>query len=115
MNKKLHIKKGDLVKVLAGNSKNKTGRVLEVLVDEDMAIVEGVNMITKAIKPDANNAQGGHSKKEGKIHISNLNVICPDTKKATRVGRRLSDTASKDGKIRLVRYSKKSETKKEIL
>lgn len=99
---KLHIKKGDTVVVLAGEDKGKTGRVLEVFVDKQRAIVEGINIITKHAKPSAKNPQGGIEKKEAPIHISNLNVVDPKTGKATRIGRRLNESG------KLVRYSKKS-------
>jgi large subunit ribosomal protein L24 len=100
---KLHIKKGDNVIVLAGNSKSdKPRRVLEVLPDKKRAIVEGVNMVSKATKPNAKSPNGGIVKKESSIHISNLNVVDPKSGKATRIGRKLND----EGK--LVRYSKKS-------
>lgn len=99
---KLHIKKGDTVMVLAGEDKGRTGRVLQVLVDKNKAIVEGLNMISKHVKPNAANPQGGVEKKEAPIHISNLNVVDPKSGKATRIGRRLNS----EGK--LVRYSKKS-------
>ena len=84
-----------------GVDKGKTGRVLDMLVKEKRAIVEGVNMISKHTKPNAQHPQGGVVKKEASIHISNLNVLDPKTGKPTRIGRRLSD-----GK--LVRYAKKS-------
>ena len=71
---KLHIKKGDTVYVNAGASKGQTGRVLEVIVDKQRAIVEGVNMVSKSTKPNAKNPQGGIVKQEAPIHISNLNV-----------------------------------------
>ena len=96
---KLHIKKGDIVYVNAGASRGKTGRVLEVLVEEQRAIVEGVNMVSKSTKPNAKNPQGGIVKKEAPIHISNLNPV--EDGKPVRVGR-----VRKDGK--LVRVSKKS-------
>ncbi|MFC4665109.1 50S ribosomal protein L24 [Falsiporphyromonas endometrii] len=99
---KLHIKKGDTVMVLAGEDKGRKGRVLQVLVDKNKAIVEGLNMISKHVKPNAANPQGGVEKKEAPIHISNLNVVDPKSGKATRIGRRLNS----EGK--LVRYSKKS-------
>ena len=99
---KLHIKKGDTVMVLAGTSKGKTGTVLRVLVKEQKAIVEGLNMVSKSQKPSAKNPQGGIVKQEAPIHISNLNVVDPKTGKATRIGRKLNA----DGK--LVRYAKKS-------
>ena len=99
---KLHIRKGDTVMVLAGNSKGQTGKVLQVLVKEQKAIVEGLNMVSKSQKPSAKFPQGGIIKKEAPIQISNLNVVDPKTGKATRVGRKLNA----EGK--LVRYAKKS-------
>lgn len=99
---KLHIKKGDIVFVNTGKSKGKTGRVMKVLIDKQRAIVEGLNLVSKASKPNAKNPQGGIEKKEAPIHISNLNVVDPKTGKPTRIGRKL------DEKGKLVRYSKKS-------
>ncbi|MDP4277047.1 MAG: 50S ribosomal protein L24 [Bacteroidota bacterium] len=99
---KLHIKKGDTVYVNTGEDKGKTGRVLEVLVDKQRAVVEGVSMVSKSTKPNAKSPQGGIIKKEASIHISNLNPIDPKSGKATRVGRKRNE----EGK--LVRISKKS-------
>ena len=99
---KLHIRKGDTVMVLAGNSKGQTGKVLRVLVKEQKAIVEGLNMVSKSQKPSAKFPQGGIVKQEAPIQISNLNVVDPKTGKATRIGRKLNE----EGK--LVRYAKKS-------
>lgn len=99
---KLHIKKGDTVKVIAGNSKGSTGKVLVVYPSENRAIVEGVNKVKKHTKPNPQNTQGGIIEKEASIHISNLMVV--DGKgNATRIGRRLDEKTNK-----LVRYSKKS-------
>ncbi len=98
---KLHVKKGDTVKVLSGNSKGTTGKIRKVEVSKLRAIVEGVNMITKHAKPNAKQPQGGMLKMEAPINISNLMVV--DSKGiATRTGRRINS----EGK--LVRYSKKS-------
>ncbi len=99
---KLHIKKGDIVIVNAGVSKGQEGKVLEVFPDKKRAVVEGVNMVSKHTKPNAENPQGGIIKKEAPIHISNLNVKDPSTGKATRIGRKLDDQG------KLVRFSKKS-------
>ena len=99
---KLHIKKGDIVFVNTGEDKGKTGRVLQVLVADQRAVVEGVKMVSKHTKPNAKNPQGGIEKKEAPIHISNLNVVDPKSGKATRIGRKLNAEGS------LVRYSKKS-------
>ena len=83
---KLHIKKGDNVYVLAGENKGQQGRVLEVQAAKQRAIVEGVNMVTKATKPSAKHPQGGLVKIEAPIHLSNLALIDPKSGKPTRVG-----------------------------
>ena len=102
MIKKLHIKKGDVVIVNSGEYKGQQGRVLELLRDKSRAIVEGVNMVSKHTKPNAQSPQGGITKQEAPIHISNLNLVDPSSGEATRIGRKLND------KNKLVRYAKKS-------
>ena len=102
MQRKFHIKKGDVVIINSGESKGQQGRVLEVLYSKERAIVEGVNMISKHTKPNAKSPQGGITKKEAPVHISNLNLIDPSSGKATRIGRKLNN------KNKLVRYAKKS-------
>ena len=87
---KLHIKKGDTVYVNTGKDKGKTGKVIKVFVEEQRAIVEGLNIVSKNQKPNAKNPQGGIIKMEAPIHISNLNVVDPKTGKPTRIGRRLN-------------------------
>ncbi len=99
---KLHIKKGDMVYVNAGNDKGKTGKVLEVIAKKNRAIVEGVNMVSKHTKPNSKYPQGGIIKREASVHISNLQVVDPVKGGPTRIGRRRNE----DGKI--VRYAKKS-------
>lgn len=108
MHPKLKIKKGDIVKVIAGDSKGQQGRVLRVMVTDRKAIVESINMISKHTKANAKNTKGGIVKKEAPVHISNL-MLVDSAGNVTRVGRRVDE---KNGK--LVRYSKKSE-KKETL
>ena len=100
--KKLHIKKGDTVYVNSGEDKGKTGKVLEVLVEKDRAIVEGVNMVSKSTKPSAKNPHGGIVKQEASIHVSNLSLIDPKSGKPTRIGRKINENGAK------VRYAKKS-------
>jgi len=99
---KLHIKKGDIVVVNTGVNKGQEGKVLQVFPDKNRAIVEGINMVSKHTKPNAESPQGGIIKKEAPIHISNVNVKDPSTGKATRIGRRLNENG------KLVRYAKKS-------
>lgn len=100
---KLHIKKGDNVKVIAGNSKGQEGKVIEVIISKSRALVEGVNMVSKHTKPNAASPQGGIIKKESSIHISNLMLVDPKSGDATRIGRKIDDKTRK-----LTRYSKKS-------
>ncbi len=102
MQKKLHIKKGDTVIVITGESKGQKGRILEVDREKNRALVEGVNMVSKHTKPNAKAPQGGIVKKEAPVHISNLMLVDPTSGKPTRIGRRLNDNS------KLVRYSKKS-------
>jgi len=102
MRKKLHIKKGDNVMVIAGNSRGQQGKVLLVDLDKSKAIVEGVNLVSKHTKPNAENPDGGIIKKEASIHMSNLKII-DGAGNATRVGRRLDEKTNK-----IVRYSKKT-------
>lgn len=98
---KLHVKKGDMVMVIAGDDKGKTGKILKVYPDKNRAIVEGVNVNKKHTKPNAKNTQGGIVEQEAPIHISNLMIM--EGKTPTRIGRRLNEKTGK-----LVRYSKKT-------
>ena len=100
MQKKLHIKVGDTVKVLAGESNGQEGTVLSVDRKKMRALVEGVNLVKKHNKPSATNPEGGIVEMESGIHVSNLMVVHKG--EASRIGRK----PNKDGK--LVRYSKKS-------
>ena len=99
---KLHIRKGDTVKVLSGDDKGKEGKVLEVDREKRRALVEGLNFMTKHTKPSAGKPEGGITKVESFIHISNLMLIDPASGKATRIGRKLNE------KGKLQRYSKKT-------
>jgi large subunit ribosomal protein L24 len=102
MKPKLHVKKGDLVMVIAGDDKGRQGRILEVQIEKQRAIVEGVNLVSKHTKPNAKNPQGGIVKKEAPIHVSNLMLI-DSTGKPSRIGRRIDPKTNKK-----VRYSKKT-------
>ena len=98
---KLHVKKGDTVQVLSGNDKGKQGKVMSVDPEKNRAIVEGVRIISKHTRPNAEHPQGGIIKQEAPIHISNLMVVGNDGK-PTRIGRK------KDENGKSVRYSKKT-------
>ncbi|GAB6938027.1 MAG TPA: 50S ribosomal protein L24 [Luteimicrobium sp.] len=106
------IKKGDQVIVIAGRDKGKTGRVLEVLKDSDRVVVEGVQRVTKHVKAGQTargTRTGGIETVEAPIHVSNVMVVDPETKKGTRVGFR-TEQVERDGRTRTVRvrYAKRS-------
>jgi large subunit ribosomal protein L24 len=98
---KLKIKSGDTVKVIAGDHKGSEGKIVKILREDNKAIVEGVNMVSKHTKPSAKSPQGGIIKKEAPIQISNLSLIDPKSNEATKTGVRM------DGDKK-VRFSKKS-------
>ncbi|MDA7707280.1 50S ribosomal protein L24 [Flavobacteriaceae bacterium] len=97
---KLKIKTGDTVRVIAGDHKGSEGKIIKVLLDKNKAIVEGVNMVKKHMKPSAQSPQGGIVEKEALIQISNLSLLTAKGE-TTRVGYKMED-----GKK--VRFSKKS-------
>jgi large subunit ribosomal protein L24 len=99
---KLHIRRGDTVKVISGDHKTKTGKVLSVDLEKNRAIVEGINIVSKHIKPSASNPNGGIKQMEAPVHVSNLMFVDPATGDAVKVGRKVDS----DGKLK--RYSKKS-------
>lgn len=105
MQAKLKIKANDTVKVIAGDHKGESGKVLSINRETNRAIVEGVNMVTKHQKPSAANPQGGLEKKEASIHVSNLALVVKGN--VTKVGRKVVD-----GKV--VRYAKKSKNQEVI-
>jgi len=103
--KKLHVKKGDNVLVIAGNDKGESGRVLAVYPKRDRVLVEGINIRTHHEKPTQENPQGGRMKKEALVHVSNVMVIDPTTNEPTRIGRK---RVEEEGGGRWVRYAKTS-------
>jgi large subunit ribosomal protein L24 len=99
------IKKGDLVVVIAGRDRGKQGRVLEVMKDRDRLVVEGVQRMTKHVKAGRSvrgTRTGGIETLEAPIHISNVMLVDPQTKKGTRVGFR-TEEIERDGRKRTVR------------
>lgn len=99
--KKLKVRVGDIVRIVAGDLKGVEGKIMKVDFDKNKAIVEGANLVSKHEKPSAKNPQGGIVKKEALIHISNLSLIDTKSGNSTRVGYEV-----RDGKK--VRVSKKS-------
>jgi len=89
---KTHVKKGDIVEVIAGREKGKRGKVLRVLKEEGRVLVEKLNIVKRHTKARQAGQQGGIIEREGKIHISNVLPVDPKTSKASRVRRkRLED------------------------
>ncbi len=93
-----HVKQGDLVQVITGNDRGKTGRVLKVMPDRDKVIVEGVNRRLRHVRPNQRNPQGGRVEKEMPLHISNVQPVSPSTNKPTRVR---FETKSDGSKVRV--------------
>ncbi|GII98705.1 large subunit ribosomal protein L24 [Sediminihabitans luteus] len=110
------IKKGDLVVVISGKDKGKQGRVLEVLKDSDRLVVEGVQRVTKHVKvgqSQRGTRTGGIETVEAPIHVSNVMVVDPETKKGTRVGYR-TEEVERDGRTRTVRVRVAKRSGKDI-
>ncbi len=105
LNRKFHVKVNDEVLVIAGNSKGSKGKIAKILTEKERVIVEGVNMVTKHVKPSAERPEGGIVKKEASIHISNVKLIDPKTGDAVRTYREKVGKTTK-------RFSKKT---KEII
>lgn len=98
---KLHVKKNDTVKILAGKDKGKSGKILRVLSDQHRVLVENLNMIKRHTRPTQANSEGGIIEKEAAISISNVQLICSSCGQAARTGQRTLEDSSK------VRYCKK--------
>jgi large subunit ribosomal protein L24 len=97
-----HIKKGDMVQVLAGNDKGKVGEVMVVYPKTSKVLVQGVNRVYRHLRPSRQHPQGGRIQKEMPIHISNVLPLDPKTNQPTRVGFRVSKGGSKE------RFARKS-------
>jgi large subunit ribosomal protein L24 len=100
-----HIKKGDMVVVIAGDENGKTGEILRVFPNNDKVLVQGVNRVYRHIRPNRQNPHGGRIQKEMPIHISNVLPVDPETSQPTRVGFRIGSDGSKE---RIARKSGKS-------
>lgn len=94
---KIKLKKGDTVKVISGEARGQQGKIISIDVKNLRAIVEGVNLISKSEKPSAKNTNGGITKKEGSIHISNLMYL--EGGKSVRIGRKINEKTQKTERI----------------
>jgi len=101
----MKIRKNDMVMVISGNARGKTGKVLKVFPERKRVIVEGVNIIKRHTRPNQKNPQGGILQREGPIHVSNVMLLDPKTNEATRVGTKITkdDTTGKRVRLRVAK------------
>ena len=92
---KLHVKKGDTVKVLSGKDKGKQGKILRAIPAKERVVVEGVNIVKKAQRPTQQNPQGGITTMEAPLNVSNVMLVCPKCNEATRTGKRVNEASKK--------------------
>ena len=89
------MKIGDTVEVIAGKDKGKEGKIIKTLKNDNKVVVEGINMVTKHVKPSAQNENGGIIKVEAPIHASNVMILDPKTKKRTRIAHEIDENGKK--------------------
>ena len=82
----MKIRKGDLVTVLVGKERGKRGKILRVIPDEERVVIEGLNFLKQYTRPSQQNPKGGITQMEGKLHASNVQLVCPRCSKPTRIG-----------------------------
>lgn len=92
---KMHVKKGDNVKILCGKDKGKTGEIIRAIPQKQRVVVQGANMMKKAQRPTQQNPQGGILTIEAPLHVSNVMLICPSCKEATRTAKRVNEQGKK--------------------
>jgi len=107
---KLSIRKNDMVQVIAGREKGKTGRVLKVLAKTGRVLVEKTNMVKRHMKPNQQNPQGGLLEKESALHYSNVLLMCPKCNRGVRHGHKVEAGKGKKGSEKKVRVCKRCET-----
>lgn len=92
---KLHVKKNDTVKVLSGKEKGKSGKILKAYPAKGRVIIEHLHMIKKHTKRQSQGQGGGIIEREGTVHVSNVMLVCPSCKQATRIGKKILEDGSK--------------------
>lgn len=109
MPSKFRLKKGDTVQVISGKEKGKSGKILEVNLKTERVIVEGLNKVSKHVRANQSNPQGGVLQKEAPLHISNVMILDPRTNKPSRIGRQKVKAPKGQGEV-WARVAKKSGT-----
>jgi large subunit ribosomal protein L24 len=101
----MRIHKNDMVKVVAGNARGKTGKVLKVFPEKERLIVEGINIMKRHARPSQKNPQGGIVQREASIHVSNVMLLDPKTNEVTRVGTKVvkDETTGKKRRMRVTK------------
>lgn len=97
-----HVRKGDMVQIIAGNDKGKVGEIMIVYPKRDKVLVQGINRVYRHLRPSRQSPQGGRIQKEMPVHISNVLPLDPKTNQPTRVGFRVQEDGTKE------RFAKKS-------
>jgi large subunit ribosomal protein L24 len=90
-----HIRKNDVVQVIAGKEKGKTGKILQIFPKKKRVVVEKVNFVKRHSRPSAKTRQGGIIEKEGSIHVSNVLIFCPKCNRGIRTGNRILEDGKK--------------------
>ena len=98
---KLHVKKDDMVMVIAGKEKGKSGKVVRVFSDSGKVVIEGINMIKRHTRPNRLNTEGGIVEKEAPLNGSNVQLLCSSCNEPARTGKRILEDGTK------VRFCKK--------
>ncbi len=91
----MHVKTGDLVKVLTGRDKGKQGKIIRAIPKEQRVVVEKINLVKRHQRPTPQNPEGGIVTREAPIHVSNVMIICKSCKKPTRIARKFLDNGKK--------------------
>jgi large subunit ribosomal protein L24 len=101
----MRVRRGDIVKVLTGEDRGKTGKVLKVFTGKNRVVVEGTTLIKRHSRPNPRNPKGGIVQRERSMHISNVRLVCPKCSQVTSVGTRVSEAAGigKSDRVRICR------------
>ena len=102
----MHVKKGDEVLVIAGKNKDQRGKIRESIPEENRVVIEGINIIKRHTKARGQGRPGGIIEREAPLHVSNVMLICPNCKRASRTGHRFLDETDHKGRPRKVRFCK---------
>ena len=92
----MHIKKNDVVKVVSGESRGKTGKIMRVIQDDETAVVQGINLLWKHMRRSQQYPHGARIQKEAPIHMSKLRLVCPNCSKPTKVGYKITESGVKN-------------------